>query len=326
MNLRRTFIAAAAAIAGLGLPFAAAAQTVLKAADVHPAGYPNVVAMENLGKKLEAASNGRYKLQMFPGGVLGAEKEVVEQTQVGAVQIARISLGVLGPVVPDVNVFNMPFVFRNEAHMRKVIDGPIGDELLKKISDSPAKLVALGWMDSGSRSLYTKTPVRKMEDLKGQKIRVMGNPLFRDMMNAMGGNAVSMGHTEVFSALQTGVVDGAENNPPTLFASNQYTAGIKYYTQTNHLIIPEIFVMSKVTWDKMPPADQALLKKFAREAQMEQRALWDKSVADYSAKLKAAGIEWIEIDNKPFYDATAPVRAKYGADYADLIKRINDVK
>jgi tripartite ATP-independent transporter DctP family solute receptor len=323
MMIRRTLIAACVALA---VPLGVQAQTVLKAADVHPAGYPNVVAVENLGKKLEAATGGRYKLQMFPGSVLGGEKEMVEQTQVGAIQIARISLGVLGPVVPDVNVFNMPFVFRNEAHMRQVIDGPIGDELLKKITDSPAKLVALGWMDSGSRSLYTKKPVRKIEDLKGQKIRVMGNPLFRDMMNAMGGNAVSMGHPEVFGALQTGVVDGAENNPPTLFTSNQYTAGIKYYTQTQHLIIPEIFVMSKVTWDKMTPADQALVKKFAREAQLEQRALWDKSVAEYSGKLKAAGIEWIDIDNKPFYDATAPVRAQYGANFTDLMKRIADTK
>ena len=323
MMIRRTLIAACVALA---VPLGVQAQTVLKAADVHPAGYPNVVAIENLGKKLEAATGGRYKLQMFPGSVLGGEKEMVEQTQVGAIQIARISLGVLGPVVPDVNVFNMPFVFRNEAHMRQVIDGPIGDELLKKITDSPAKLVALGWMDSGSRSLYTKKPVRKIEDLKGQKIRVMGNPLFRDMMNAMGGNAVSMGHPEVFGALQTGVVDGAENNPPTLFTSNQYTAGIKYYTQTQHLIIPEIFVMSKVTWDKMTPADQALVKKFAREAQLEQRALWDKSVAEYSGKLKAAGIEWIDIDNKPFYDATAPVRAQYGANFTDLMKRIADTK
>ena len=152
-----------------------------------------------------------------------------------------------------------------------------------------------------------------MSDLKGQKIRMMGNPLFVDTMNAMGGNGISMGINEVFGALQTGVIDGAENNPPTLFTSNQYSAGIKYYTLTNHLIIPEIFVMSKVTWDKMAPADQALVKKFAREAQMEQRAMWDKSVAEYTAKLKAAGIEFIAIDNKPFFDATAPVRAKYGA-------------
>ncbi len=327
MMIRRSLIAACAALAAWGaVPLTAHAQTVLRAADVHPAGYPNVVAIENLGKKLDAATNGRYKVQMFPGGVLGSEKEMVEQTQVGAIQIARISLGVVGPVVPDVNVFNMPFVFRDEAHMRKVIDGPIGDELLLRITNSPARLVALGWMDAGSRSLYTKKAVRQMSDLKGQKIRMMGNPLFVDTMNAMGGNGISMGHNEVFGALQTGVIDGAENNPPTLFTSNQYTAGIKYYTLTNHLIIPEIFVMSKITWDKMAPADQALVKKFAREAQLEQRAMWDKSVAEYTGKLKAAGIEFIPIDNKPFYDATAPVRVKYGAAYAELIKRIDDVK
>ena len=153
MMIRRTLIAACAALA---VPLAVQAQTVLKAADVHPAGYPNVVAVESMGKKLEAATGGKYKLQMFPGGVLGAEKEMVEQTQVGAIQIARISLGVLGPVVPAVNVFNMPFVFRDEAHMRKVIDGPIGQEILDAITASPARLVALGFMDSGSRSIYTK--------------------------------------------------------------------------------------------------------------------------------------------------------------------------
>ena len=322
MMLRRTLIAAAATLAA----FAVHAQTVLKATDTHPAGYPTVVAVENMGKKLEAATNGRIKMQMFPGAVLGQEKETVEQTQLGAIQINRISLGVIGPIVPDVDVFNMPFVFRDVAHMRKVIDGPIGDELLDKITNSPAKLVALGWMDGGSRSLYTKKPVKTPADLAGQKVRMMGNPLFVDTMNAMGGNGISMGHTEVFGALQTGVIDGAENNPPTLYTSNQYTAGIKYYTQTQHLIIPEIFVMSKVTWDKMSKDEQALVKKFSREAQLEQRALWDKSVADYSAKLKAAGIEWIEIDTKPFYDATAPVREKYGAQFAELIKRIEAVQ
>ncbi|MEP7298842.1 MAG: TRAP transporter substrate-binding protein, partial [Burkholderiales bacterium] len=254
------------------------------------------------------------------------EKEMIEQTQVGAIQILRTSLGPVGTVVPEVNVFNMPFVFRNEAHMRAVIDGPIGDELLAKISASPAKLVALGWMDGGSRSLYTKKPVRKPEDLKGQKIRMMGNPLFVDTMNAMGGNGISMGYGEVFTAIQTGVVDGAENNPPSMFTANHFAAGAKYYTQTHHLIIPEIFVMSKLTWDKLSKDDQALFRKYSREAQLEQRALWDKSVAEYTGKLKAAGVEFIEIDNKPFYDATAPVRAKYGAPYADLIKRIEAVK
>ncbi len=329
MNLRRTFYSASAsAIVAMvfSAPLTASAQMVLKAADVHPAGYPNVVAIESLGKKLEAATNGKYKLTMFPGGVLGGEKEMIEQTQVGAINVLRTSLGPLGTVVPDVNVFNMPFVFRSEAHMRAVIDGPIGQEILDKITASPSKMVALGWMDGGSRSLYTKKIVRTPADLKGQKVRMMGNPLFVDTMNAMGGNGIAMGYGEVFSALQTGVLDGAENNPPSMFTSNHYNAGAKYYAQTNHLIIPEIFVMAKVTWDKLPPADQALVKKFSKEAQLEQRALWDKSVAEYSAKLKAAGVEFVVVDQKLFYEATAPVRAKYGAAYADLIKRIEAVK
>jgi tripartite ATP-independent transporter DctP family solute receptor len=309
------------------LPLSALAQNmVLKAHDTHPAGYPTVAAVESMGKKLDAATNGRIKVQMFPGAVLGQEKEAVEQTQLGAIQLARISLGVIGPIVPEVNVFNMPFVFRDVTHMRKVIDGDVGADLLDKVSNSSARLVALGWMDGGSRSLYTKKPVRSPADLKGQKIRMMGNPLFVDTMNAMGGNGISMAYGEVFTSLQTGVIDGAENNPPSYFTANHYTTPAKYYAQTNHLIIPEIFVMSKVTWDKLTPADQALVKKLSREAQMEQRVLWDKSVEDYSAKLKAAGVEFINVDQKPFFDATAPVRAKYGAQLADLMKRIEAVK
>ena len=329
MTFRRHFISltlASTAAFTLYAPLSASAQTVLKAADVHPPGYPNVVAIENLGKKLETATKGKYKMQMYPSSVLGGEKEMIEQVQVGAINILRTSLGPLGTVVPEVNVFNMPFVFRNEAHMRAVIDGAIGQELLDKITASPAKMVALGWMDGGSRSLYTKKPVKTPADLKGRKVRMMGNPLFVDTMNAMGGNGIAMGYGEVFSALQTGVLDGAENNPPSMFTSNHFSAGTKYYAQTNHLIIPEIFVMARPTWDKMSKDEQAMVLKFSKEAQIEQRALWDKSVADYTVKLKAAGVEFVSVDQKPFYDATAAVRAKYGAAYAELIKRIEAVK
>ncbi|MGE3346523.1 MAG: TRAP transporter substrate-binding protein [Ramlibacter sp.] len=326
MNFRRHLMAVVASLLTVGLPLSTLAQTVLKAADVHPPGYPTVVATESMGKKLEAATNGKYKMQMFPGSVLGDEKTMIEQTQIGAIQILRTSLGPVGAVVPDVNVFNMPFVFRNEAHMRAVIDGPIGQEILDKISASPARLVALAWMDGGSRSIYTKKPVHTPADLKGQKVRMMGNPLFVDTMNALGGNGIAMGYGEVYSALQTGVIDGAENNPPSMFTSNHYTTGAKYYAQTHHLIIPELLVMSRITWDKLTPAEQGLVKKFGREAQMEQRVLWDKSVVEFTAKLKAAGVEFIAVDQKPFYDATAPVRAKYGAAFTDLMARIAAVK
>lgn len=298
----------------------------LKAADVHPEGYPNVVAMQNLGKKLEASTKGRMKLKMFPNAVLGDEKSVIEQAQAGGIDIIRISLGPIGPVVPDVNVFNMPFVFRDEAHMRKIIDGPIGQELLDKITASSAGLVGLGWMDGGTRNLYTKKPIRRPADLAGQKIRMIGNPLFIETMNAMGGSGISMGFGELFSALQTGVVDGAENNEPTYVTQNHHTLA-KFYDLTGHLILPEIFVYSKVKWNRLSKEDQDLIKKLSREAQLEQRALWDKKVADSRAQMKKDGVTVIaDVDKEAFFKATQPVRDKYGKDYAGLIKRIQDVK
>ena len=175
----------------------------------------------------------------------------------------------------------MPFVFKDEAQMRKVIDGPIGVEMLDKLTNSSARLVALGWMDAGTRNVYSDKPVTKPADLKGMKIRMMGNPLFVETMNAMGGNGIAMGFNELHQALQSGVVDGAENNEPTLFAQNHYqTPRGKVYSLTGHLIIPEIFVYSKVSWDKLPKADQDLIKKLSREAQLEQRKLWDAYVAE----------------------------------------------
>jgi TRAP-type C4-dicarboxylate transport system substrate-binding protein len=271
MKLRNSLVNLALAIGALTMMSSPAlAAMELKAADVHPEGYPNVVAMQHLGKKLEAATNGRITLKMFPGAILGAE-------------------------------------------------------LLSKINASPAKMIALGWMDGGTRNLYLKKAVHTPADLKGQKVRMMGNPLFIDTMNAMGGNGIAMGFGELYSALQTGVVDGAENNEPTYFTHNHFTVA-KYYSLTGHLIIPEIFVMSKVVWDKLSADDQALMKKLAREAQMEQRELWDKKVAESVDSLKKAGVEFIEVDKKPFFDLTAPVREKYGKEYAELIKRIEAVK
>jgi TRAP-type C4-dicarboxylate transport system substrate-binding protein len=150
---------------------------------------------------------------------------------------------------------------------------------------------------------------------------MMGNPIFVETMNAMGGNGVAMGFNELYSALQTGVVDGAENNPPTLLAQNHYQVS-KVYSLTGHLIIPEIFVFSKRTWDTLSKEDQALVRKLSREAQLEQRQLWDAYTKEAVDKLKAAGVQFVEVDKKAFYDATQPVRDKYGAKYAALLKQI----
>lgn len=329
MTARRLYAAACAAALGMffaNLPAQAQQKLVLKASDVHPLGYPTVEAIERMGRKLEAATNARLSIQMFPSMQLGGEKEMIEQAQVGALQIARISVGAMGPVVDDLNVFNLPFIFRDENHMRKVIDGPIGQDLLDRITASPqSRLVVLGWMDAGTRNVYSNKPVSKPSDLKGMKIRMMGNPLFVETMNAMGGNGVAMGFNELFGALQTGVVDGAENNPPTLLAQNHYQVS-KVYSLTGHLIIPEIFVFSKRTWDTLSKEDQALIRKVSREAQIEQRALWDKMVGESEVKLKAAGVKFVEADKPAFYKATQPIRDKYGTKYAVLLKRIEETK
>ena len=227
-------------------------------------------------------------------------------------------------MIDDLNVFNLPFLFRNTAHMQKVIDGPIGQELLDKVTNNPkAGLVGLCWMDAGARSVYdTKRPIHSIADLKGLKIRVIGNPMFVDMMNALGGNGVAMGYDQVFSALQTGVIDGAENNPPSFVFDNHYQVA-KYYTLTEHLIVPEMLVFSRKTWDTLSKDDQALVRKLAREAQLEERTLWTAYEKQAIDKAKAAGIQIIEIaDKKPFQDAVKPVWDKYGPRFAEMIKRI----
>ena len=325
LGIATVMVVAASLPSGLAL---AQQKMVMKASDVHPVGYPTVVAVENMGKKLEKATNGRLSIQMYPSMQLGGEKEAIEQAQVGAIQFARVSVGALGPVIDELNVFNMPYLFRSTAHMQKVIDGPIGQELMDKVTNNPkAGLVALAWMDAGARSLYdTKKPIKDISDLKGMKFRVMGNPMFVDMMNSLGGNGVSMGYDQVFNALQTGVVDGAENNPPSFVFDNHYQVA-KFYTLDEHLIVPEMLVFSKKTRDSLSKEDQALLVKFGREAQQEERVLWAKYEKDAMDKAKAAGITITEIaDKKPFQDAVKPVWDKYGPKYADMIKRVQAVQ
>src|SRR6266540_2464577 len=319
---------AAGALAARSIgPALAQQKLALKASDVHPAGYPTVVAVENLGRKLQQATGGRLSVQMYGSMQLGGEKEAIEQAQVGAIQFARVSVGALGPVIDDLNVFNLPFLFRNTAHMQKVIDGAIGQELLDKVTANPrAGLVGLCWMDAGARSVYdTRKPIKSIDDLKGLKVRVMGNPMFVDMMNALGGNGVAMGYDQVFSALQTGVVDGAENNPPSFVFDNHYQVA-KYYTLTQHLIVPEMLVFSRAGWDQLSSDDQGLIKKLSREAQLDARELWNKTEAEAMQRMKTAGIEIIPVaDKKPFQDAVKPVWDKYGTKFTDLIKRIQAV-
>lgn len=299
---------------------------VIKAADVHPQGYPNVVAVQNMGEKLIQQTDGKLEIKVFPGGVLGDEKQMIEQAQMGAIDIIRVSMAPVAAILPDIEVFTLPYVFRDEDHMHKVIDGDIGKSIGEKLTNNPkSRLVFLGWMDSGTRNLITKAPVATPEALKGLKIRVQGSPVALATLKAMGANAVAMGVSEVYSGMQTGVIDGAENNPPTFVAHN-YLPIAKNYTLSGHFITPEMLLYSKVKWDKLSADDQQKILTLARDAQAEQRTLWQAYNADAVEKMKAGGVKFQEIDKAVFVKATEPVRAQYGDKHQDLMKAIADVK
>ena len=328
--MKRMFAIAAAGLMAAALSTGAAVaqqKIVLKATDVHPLGYPTVEAVVRMGQRLEKATNGRISIQMYPSMQLGGEKEMIEQAQVGALQIARISLGPMGPLVPELNAFNLPFVFRDPAHMTKVVTGPIGDEMLKKLSEHPtSNLIGIAWMTGGTRNVYSKKPVRGMDDLKGQKIRMMGNPIFVDTMNAMGGNGVAMGYDQLINALQTGVVDGAENNEPS-YSSGQHYRYAKYYSMTQHLIIPEILVFSKRTWQTLSKEDQDLIMKEAKAAQTEQWKLWEEFEQKSITDMKSNGVEIIKVDNAAMADVVKKsVYDKHAKALQPMIERIQAVK
>ena len=315
----------AVSMMAFGLTATAADKLVIKSSDVHGDGYPTVESIKYMGELLEKWTNGRLTIQVFGAMQLGGEKEALEQVQVGALEMTRVSVGVVGPIVDEFNAFNLPYVFRSAQHMYDVTDGEIGTELLQKLEKGG--LIGLGYMDAGSRSFYNSVrPIKSIDDLKGLKIRVMQNPIFVEMVNEMGGNGLQIAFNELYTAMQTGVVDGAENNPPTVIHQKHYEVA-KHYTLTEHLMVPEIFVFSKKVWDTLSETDQILIRKAAALAVPKERELWKAMVDKALKEIDDMGYEVIkEIDKTPFIEATEPVREKFGGKYTELIKRIQAVK
>jgi tripartite ATP-independent transporter DctP family solute receptor len=303
----------------------AADKLVIKSSDVHGDGYPTVEAIKYMGELLSKWTGGRLSIEVYGSMQLGGEKEALEQVQLGALEMTRVSVGVVGPIVDEFNAFNLPFVFRSSQHMYDVTDGEIGTSLLNKLEKGG--LIGLGYMDAGSRSFYNQVrPISKPEDLKGLKIRVMQNPIFVEMVNSMGGNGTPVAFNELYTALQTGVVDGAENNPPTIIEHKHYEV-TKYYSLTQHLMVPEIFVFSKKVWDKLTPLDQQLIRKASAMCVEKERELWAAKEEKAFAELKKLNYAVNGgFDKEPFIKATEPVRQKFGGKYAELIKQIQAVK
>jgi tripartite ATP-independent transporter DctP family solute receptor len=308
-HFRTTFAAllASAALAGAA---AAECEITLRSSDTHPAGYPTVATVEHMGALVKERSAGRICIEVFPSAQLGEERDTIEQTKFGVIDMNRVSMGPFNNIIEETKVVSLPFIFRDTGHMHRVMDGPIGDEILAAFE--PHGFIGLAYFDGGSRSFYNRErPIRTIDDVAGLKIRTMQSDVFVDMMAALGANATPMPFGEVYSALQTGVIDGAENNWPSFESSGHYeVAG--YYTLNQHLIVPEVLVMSKVTWDKLTPEDQALVRQAARDSIPVNRELWAAREAESEAKVRAAGVEIVEdIDKTPFIEAMAPVYQKH---------------
>ncbi len=315
-------------VAAVAVTFAVANSAealVIKTSDVHAMGYPTTDAMEFMGEWLNEKSNGEITMEIFHSMQLGGEKEALEQVQLGALEMTRVSVGVVGPIVDDFNAFNLPYVFRSIDHMRNVVDGEIGQELLAALD--AGGLVGLGFMDAGARSFYNKQKaIREPADLAGLKIRVMQNPIFIEMMSEMGGNGIPIAFNELYTALQTGVVDGAENNPPSYSTQKHYEqAG--FYSLTEHLIVPEIFVFSKKVWETLTPEQQELIREAAVLTTEKERELWEAMEQKAMEELVGLGVQVNDdVDKAAFIEATAPVREQFGAQYADLLGRIEAVE
>ena len=315
-------MAACAVVATSLMLSTASAHTVLRSSDTHPDGYPTVEAVKQFGELLSEKTDGRYSVEVFHSAQLGQEADTIEQTQFGVIDLNRISIGAFGTQVPEATVTQLPFIFRSADHFHNVLDGEIGQEILAAFD--AVDVVALAFYDGGSRSFYnSQRPITSPEDMSGMRFRVMQSDIFVDMVGALGGNATPMPYGEVYSGIQTGVIDGAENNYPS-YDTAGHAEVAKFYSLDEHLMVPEVLVVSKIVWDGLTPEDQAAFREAAQESVAIQRQLWAEQEAESRAAVEALGAEINEVDKQPFIDAMAPVYDKYVTDPAlqELVARI----
>ncbi|MBB3111482.1 tripartite ATP-independent transporter DctP family solute receptor [Paenibacillus phyllosphaerae] len=293
-------------------------------AESHPADYPTTLGDKKFAELVSQKTDGRIKIEVFPSAQLGEEKAVIEQVQLGAIEFTRVSTGPLAEFNQAFGVFSLPYIFDNEEHEWNFLNGPEAQKMLEDLSDS--KFMGLAYYDSGARSFYTRKPVTSMDDLKGMKIRVIQNKVNIDLMSALGASATPMPYGDVFNALQTGVIDGAENNWPSYFTSKHYEQA-KHIIVDGHQRVPEVLMVSQVTWDKLSDADKQAIKEAAVESIPYQREQWKKFEKDAEDQVRAAGVTVTEVgDLAPWQEAVKPMIEKYRADYKDVLAAIENAK
>lgn len=276
--------------------------------------------MVYFGEQLEEISGGKFQVQIYPSQQLGTERQCLELLQIGSLDMTKVSAGVLENFSPSIKVFGIPYIFKDKAHTFRVLDGPIGDELLN--GTEKYWLKGLGYYDSGSRSFYTiNKPVEKPNDLEGLKIRVMESQTAIDMVKSFGGSPTPISWGELYTALQQGVVDGAENNPPSFYLSRHYEV-CKYYIIDEHTVLPDVVLMSTHIWNTLNEEEQNWIQTALDLSVIEQRRLWMESEQESLEAVKAAGVQVSYPDKSPFSEMSKSVAEEYGKD--PLIKSFID--
>lgn len=296
-----------------------------RSADVHPRDYPTVQAVEYMGKLISEKTQGRLGVKVFVNSTLGSEKDVAEQVKIGTLEMSRFSISTFHGQVPETLVPSYPFIFRDNAHFQKVIRGPVGDEILK--SFEKAGFVGLALYDAGARSVYAKKAVHTPADMKGMKIRVISSDLFVAMIQALGATPIPIPTSEVYTALKTGLVEGAENNYPTYETARHYEAA-PFYSETQHTRIPEVVVFSKKIWDTLTPADQKIVREAAKASVDYYQKLWDAKSAASKKILIDNKVSFNEVDHDAFVALEKPVWEKFATtpQAKELVRKITEVR
>ncbi|MCC8983793.1 TRAP transporter substrate-binding protein [Bradyrhizobium acaciae] len=298
-----------------------------RTADTQNEDYPTVQALNYMDRLITERTGGRHRIVVFHSRQLGEEKETLEQTRAGAIDLNRTNVALIGTMVPSVNVLAMPFLFRSPEHLQHVLDGPIGSEILN--SFEAHGFVGLAFYDSGARSIYNSVrPVRSLDDLKGLRLRVQQSAQMSDMIRALGADPIEMPYGQVLTGLANRLIDGAENNWPSFVTTGHYKyAG--YYTLTQHTVSPEVLVMSQKAWSSLTPEDQAIFREAAQGSSIYMREKWRELEERSRKQAELAGVKIAtDIDRRPFEAAMAGIYARAERDPATaaLIERIRNME
>ena len=284
--------------------------------------YPTTLGAKKFADLVYERTDGRIKILVKYGAELGSEQQVIEQMEFGGIAFARVSLSQLAEYVPKMNVLQMPYLYTDSSHMWRVLGGEIGDAFLEETLEHG--IVGLSWYDAGARNFYSTKPITCMADLKGMTIRVQESDLNADMITALGGTPMKIVYSEVYSALEQGIVDGAENNWPSYEAMKHYAVA-KYYTIDEHTRVPELQICSKVIWDQLDEGDRQIITECAKESALYERQLWqdrEKTSRDIAEKAGITVFELSAVEKQRFREAVKPVYEKYCKDQMDLIEKI----